>query len=311
MIRRSPARGALLASLLAACFPDYALTGAQGDGGGDATSPPDATTGDASVSDSGGQRDGPSFDATSDGSSLDAGSGCLGTRGSSMVRFDVPGGKGSFCIDRFEVTNGDFNAYLIDANAMFDAPPLCDPERSGQVPKPTPVYHVDMLPVVNIGWCDAWSYCKWAGKRLCAKVGVDAGHADDSGDISNEWEYVCRNGLRVTDYPYGIDYQGGVCNIPDPDAGLAMTLLADAGTFTGCHGIDAGFDQVFDMSGNVAEMDDWSQDYTNQNDANVSVHTRGGSYQYAFLAACTGLFAHPVLQTYGDVGFRCCADVAP
>jgi hypothetical protein len=101
----------------------------------------------------------------------------------------------------------------------------------------------------------------------------------------------------------------GVCNVQD-DAGV-LGALAAVGTFGGCHGLDAGFDQIFDMSGNAAEMDDWATDYSAEADASgVTVHTRGGAYDYGY-RACTDRIPHPVLWAYDDVGFRCCADVAP
>ena len=102
-----------------------------------------------------------------------------------------------------------------------------------------------------------------------------------------------------------------MCDIADVEAGVGGAI-ADVGSYAGCHGLDAGFDQIFDMSGNAAEMDDWATDYSAVADASgVTVHTRGGSFQYNFLKACSDRYPHQILAVYPDVGFRCCADVVP
>ncbi len=266
----------------------------------------------AAKSDSGAPSDA-SADAPRDADSAApiADSGCLGSKGwPAMTRFDV-GGQGSFCIDPYEVTQGQFNAYLNDSNRVFDVPAVCTAEKLGTVPSPQPVSGKDNLPVANITWCDAWSYCKWAGKRLCSAIGhADAGHAADDDLITNEWVYACVNGQLDDSYPYGNVYQRGTCNILDD--GGPSGVLASPGAYANCHGIGAGFGQIFDMSGNVAEMDDWATDYVDSPDASASrVHTRGGAFDYNFLQKCQDRFPHAVFQTFADVGFRCCADVSP
>jgi formylglycine-generating enzyme required for sulfatase activity len=295
----------------AACVPTYTETaGGDGpDGGGDAsadaTQPPVLGPPDARADTGGGDAgDAGAADATPEA----GGPACPSAKGGPMVRFAVAGG-GAFCIDRHEVTQGDFNAYLGDTSAVFDVPPVCNAEKLGKVPRPQPVSGQDALPVGNITFCDAWAYCKWAGKRLCSAIGgPDAGHATDLDDITNEWDYACRNGTKATAYPYGNSYQGGTCNVLDHDAGVNGAVTAP-GAYPACHGVDPGFDQLFDMSGNIAEMDDWATSYADQGDASAAttVHTRGGAFDY-FLKACTDRFPHPIFNVYSDVGFRCCAD---
>jgi len=136
-------------AFLPACLPPYDL--------GDAS---DATAADSPV-DSGMHPETPaeaSLEAGLDGPVVEAGpNGCAGTKGEAMIRFDtnLPPAPASFCIDPYEVTNAEFNMYLLDMSHVFDAPPVCAGEASGQPPQPLPTYNLDAFPVVNITFCDA------------------------------------------------------------------------------------------------------------------------------------------------------------
>jgi formylglycine-generating enzyme required for sulfatase activity len=219
-----------------------------------------------------------------------------------MVRIDAP--AGSFCIDRYEATNADFNAYLGDPGAVFQAPPMCNSVAGSW---PGPVTGMDTLPAAGMAQCHAWSYCLWAGKRLCSSIGPDAGHATVGSDLSNEWMYACQNGTHAFEFGYGAMYVAGDCNVPDPEAGIEGGVAVTPGGFAACHGVlDGGFTAIFDLSGNVSEYDDYASDY----DANASTRSRGGSWQFAN-GACSQAIGFASTGGFGDVGFRCCADVAP
>src|SRR5262249_34662589 len=105
-----------------------------------------------------------------------------------MVRIDSP--RGSYCIDAWEGPVADFNAYLA-ADAHVDTPPEC----RGALPPPpmdTNPLHAGK-PVGMVGICDAWSYCRWADKRLCGAIG-DGGSVSGLGPDEMEWTYACKNG---------------------------------------------------------------------------------------------------------------------
>lgn len=291
-----------------ACLPSYSFSSSP-DGVDASMDTSIDTSADASI-DAGPDTFGRTADATtdvvSDGTpqgAAEAG-GCPQGRGSTMVRIDAP--AASFCIDRYEATNADFNAYLHDPNAVFQAPSMCSSLATSW---PTPVDGMDTLPVVSLALCHAWSYCLWAGKRLCSSIGgPDAGRATAGDDLSNEWIYACQNGTHAFEFGYGATYVTGECNVPDPEAGMDGDAAVPPGGFAACHGVlDGGFAQIFDMSGNVSEYDDWASAY---DAGSAGTQSRGGSWMFAN-GQCSQTIGFGVLGGFGDVGFRCCADVAP
>ncbi len=63
-----------------------------------------------------------------------------------------------FWIDRHEVSNADYEAFVLDASTSVEPPTYWGGLRCPE--------HFRQLPVVGITWAEARAYAEWAGKRL-------------------------------------------------------------------------------------------------------------------------------------------------
>jgi formylglycine-generating enzyme required for sulfatase activity len=224
-------------------------------------------------------------DATSEG-------GCPAGGGPPMV--DV----GGYCVDSTEVTRAQYNQFLQST-----------PSTSGQLPEcawnvsylPTPFdLSEPNLPVVYVDWCDAYAFCKWAGKRLCGKIGGGAlpfsGGATDS--TQAQWYRACsKEGTQL--YPYGNVYDPTACNGAE-DGGV----LSAVKSFPKCEG---GYKGLFDMSGNVEE---WQDSCSGTTGANDDCRDQAGAFDYFSPAAkstqCNAIDSDPRSARVAGVGIRCC-----
>lgn len=244
--------------------------------------------------------------SASDAGADSADGSCPGTGGPTMVRIPMPDGT-SYCIDRTEVTNVQYTAFLNDAANLDRSklPALCTShgpfvpaDSNGVATFPYPAGQ-DNYPVGNVDWCDAHAFCIWAGKRLCGRIGGGSNpQSDSTNPNASQWYRACSlNGTRF--YPYGDTYDAGVCNSRDHNADGTLSLV-DVGSLPGCEG---GYPGLFDMSGNVEEMEDSC-------DADGGCNSRGGSFVDngpATVNRCDDL-EETVHQGHGsgDIGFRCC-----
>ncbi|MDF2691874.1 MAG: Adenylate cyclase [Labilithrix sp.] len=243
----------------------------------------------------------PSIDSGArDGGALDADAGPDATP-PGMIRVPIPSG-GSFFIDATEVTVTAF-AKVKAETPMFPAldpgicggktgwgPPVaseCDAETGAEQPRNC------------VDWCDAQAYCKAVGKRLCGGYhGASLSQADEFTDpIADQWSRACR-GSANTDWPYGTTFIRYRCNT-ELDAGPLRV-----GAFANCEG---GWPGLLDMSGNVAEWEDYCSD--SNTDGKRDCLVRGGGYNSPpddtgciYGRSVTALTAAP------DIGFRCCLD---
>jgi formylglycine-generating enzyme required for sulfatase activity len=223
--------------------------------------------------------------------------------GPDMVR--LPEG---FCIDKTEVTRGQYEAWLdskpstsgqsASCSTNTDFTPSCDWK-----PGANKTEH----PVVCVDWCDAQAFCKAAGKRLCGKVGDGGSYPFTSYDDPkvSEWDAACTSGGQF-EYTYGNTFDTNICRDADADD-YTTWGLDDVGSFAQCHSPDPAYAEVFDLSGHVAEWDNSCIDDSAESPCRI----RGGSFQHHAQGTRCAMgreLEWPRSRQVEAVGFRCCAD---
>jgi formylglycine-generating enzyme required for sulfatase activity len=190
----------------------------------------------------------------------------------------------AFAIDRFEVTNEDYDA-CVDAN-VCDATAYAADEVLG----------ADRHPVVGVSWFDAERFCAWVDKRLPTEA---------------EWEYAAR-GDDLRKWPWPGEFDPGKANTRDGDP---FEQTAPVGSF------DAGRSPfgVHDLAGNAAE---WVADVFDPTYYRTSTTKkdptgppsgrerviRGGSYvDPAHAVRVSARNGQTATETDNTVGFRCAA----
>lgn len=178
------------------------------------------------------------LDMIGDGGAM--GGTCPSGRGPAMVAV------GGYCIDSTEVTNAQHAAFLQASPSVSGLPPPCSfkqdfkPTASGTWPDPD-------HPQTSVDWCDAYAFCKWAGKRLC---GLRPGAAmpariDVVDKTHDEWYLACA-GPSLHTFPYGNTYDPIAC----ASVGRNLPAPLHVGSLPTCEG---GYPGLFDMGGNAEE----------------------------------------------------------
>jgi formylglycine-generating enzyme required for sulfatase activity len=214
----------------------------------------------------------------------------------------VAASGGDYCIDKTEVTNGAYEQFIADRPTWGpkDQPAFCNwnTKLTSDLPNwPRP--GEDRFPVAFVDWCDSWSYCKWAGKRLCGQIGggsvADALAVDPT---RSQWYLACA-GASGAKYPYGDMYQPLTCN----GVGVAPPQVREVG-MASCEGHPPG---LLDMSGNVFE---WIDSCDAAMGASDSCRMAGGGFSSPdYELACDYRVVNARNITMPNLGFRCCADL--
>ena len=192
---------------------------------------------------------------------------------------DVP----AFQMDKFEVTNADFAAFVEATSYQTDA----EKRGASRVWRDEYGDGKDNHPVVRASWNDALAYCTWLGKRLPTEA---------------EWEKAARGPEGFT-YSWGNDYDATKAN--GKDSGLRGTTVVGSYSPNG-YGL-------LDIAGNVWEWtSDWYQAYpanpvTDQFYGEKFRVVRGGGWfeEAPQLVTYNRNAADPEKTANDDLGFRC------
>lgn len=140
-----------------------------------------------------------------------------------------------FSLDRTEVTVNEYALFLTYAGGArhYDPSMPIDPVESGYLP----VEGHGELPIHNVTWSDADTFCRWAGKRLPSEA---------------QWEFAAA-GPDAREYPWGDD--GPNCRKVNYFTGASY--CEDGLRPVGSTPLGETPDGVGDLGGNVAE---WTAD---------------------------------------------------
>lgn len=220
---------------------------------------------------------------------------CPKAPGPKMVAVETP--TGWFCIDSTEVTEDQYADFLESVPSEAGQPPACAFNTSfngwsAEIPHSNE-------PRRNVDWCDARAYCQWAGKRLCGRPGGGSAPFDEFASAADsEWYFACSRGGKRP-FPYGLTFLDWACATSDNPHKKGVTTVRYN---FGCEG---GFDDLWDMSGNVGEWEDSCK----SDDELASCRLRGGSADSPGEASRCHTDSSTARSVSNDrVGFRCCAD---
>lgn len=240
---------------------------------------------------------------------------------SGQVRVPLPDG-GTYGIDPFETTFGEYRAWLATRPSAAGQPATCtwnDSFEPGVISEAARAAIVDAgftveegctreamaalgdsRPVVCVDQCDAIAYCASRGRRLCGALGGGAQDlpASATGDpTKSEWFRACSNG-GTRAYPYGDAYVAARCN----DEGHGVT---DVGRYPECEG---GIGGLFDMSGNASEWERACSSFDNPAPLEGCAQRGGTFFGAADDLRCDSARVNPRGHLSVTTTIRCCGE---
>lgn len=189
---------------------------------------------------------------------------------------------GDFWIDRFEVTNLQYQQYLEASGA---SPPA---QWNGtQFPEGQTAFQ----PVTSVTWQDAVAFCAASGKRLPTEA---------------EWEYACR-GSDNRRFPWGDDVNPGVANTAEIGCGKALSVGAFSPEGDSVFGVADMVGNVLEWTASIASAYPFkADDQDRAEDGDVRRGVRSGPWhgtQEQQTCAVRSFF--PPDAAPSDLGFRC------
>lgn len=215
-----------------------------------------------------------------------------------MISVPRPGGGAAFSIETREVTQKQYQAFLVSKAGDVSGQAAPCTSNSSYLPSqnwdPTTTPN---RPVVGVDWCDARAYCAWAGRHLCGGfAGASLSTIALASDTTkSEWAIACTKGGTQT-FPYSASTNNDTaCNVLKP-----LTSHADdVATYPKCIG---GYTGLYDMVGNASEWVDAC-------DSSGNCAIMGGSWHAGLSPVqCSLTFGGARTSSFDDLGFRCCKD---
>lgn len=225
--------------------------------------------------------------------------------GKGPVMAEVPNlywDAGTFCIDTTEVSEAHYNQFLTaigggtgDAGVQPSYCPQINFDYTPGMPNVDfgpYVYDPNKnpnLPVRGVDWCDAYAYCKWAGKRLCDRYDKSSPAVADAGNWKVYETSIACSQNKGQKYAYGSVPQQGLC----PALPINDAAATPVGT-SQCKGTVPPYSEVYDTSGSVSE---WFAA------CSPAGCTAGGAAQCDLISVDRYAGEHSAGR-----GIRCCAD---
>lgn len=237
-----------------------------------------------------------------------------------------------FFLDKFEVSNGDFDRFVRETSYVTEAESFGDSfVFGGFLDEPTKELYHDYrvlqaewwyrvngtdwrhpngpqsninghedLPVVHVSWNDATAYCDWRNKRL---------------PTEDEWEAACRGKKQRRLFPWGDNLMAKKRHWMNIWQGLFPDHNSEEDGFYGPAPVDE-FRQnedldLYNMVGNVWEWvaDKWDAAEEDRAKEAPNRVKKGGSYlchkDYCYRYRCAARSQNTQDSSAGNLGFRC------
>lgn len=217
-----------------------------------------------------------------------------GLPGPALVELQSPNGT-RYCMDATEVTFAQYDEFL---TAGVDPAKEADPCVGWPFAYNDPTFpdclsglnKIPDAPARCVDWCAARAYCKWAGKRLCGRIGggpINGKNGDATDPNASQWFNACSAGGKQ-DFAYG--------NTEKTECTATINDIGAAGAPDVCQGSVPG---LYGLSSNAAEWEDACE----PGDCDFLSRPWSSSSPY-----CKDTLEQNNKHRF--IGFRCCRDDA-